>query len=82
MFHAFIIACAASMSFEIDQSRCVMFEDAWGPYKTEENCNIRSNQMVSDAVEGVMNPVLTIILGNPPYIYAEGHCKTPEGEPA
>jgi hypothetical protein len=36
MFHAFIIACAASASFEIDQSRCAMIEDIWGPYKTEK----------------------------------------------
>lgn len=82
MFHAFIIACAASASFEIDQSRCVMIEDMWGPYKTEENCMIRVDQMISDAVEGTVNPALIILFGNPPYIYAEGDCKTSEGEPA
>jgi hypothetical protein len=82
MFHAFVIACAANFNMEIDESRCIMFEDAWGPYKTEENCVIRANQMVKDAGEGNMNLVITSILGYPPFVYAEGHCKPPEGEPA
>jgi hypothetical protein len=83
MFHAFIIVCAASLSMEVDESRWAMFEDAWGPYKTEENCDIRASQMASEAVAGGdITNFLISILGYPPIIYAEGHCKPPEGEPA
>jgi hypothetical protein len=42
---------------------------------------IRVDQMISDAVEGTVNPALTILFGNPPHIHAQGHCKKLEGEP-
>jgi hypothetical protein len=79
MFHAFIVACAVN-SFGIDESRCVSFEDAWGPYQTEENCNIRANQMAKESVEGDMSIIITMMLGYPPAIYSEGYCQVPEGE--
>ena len=82
MFHAFVIACAASLNMEIDESKCVMFEDAWGPYKTEENCEIRASQMVDESINGNMTPIIFMMLNYPQMIYAEGHCKPPEGEQA
>jgi hypothetical protein len=73
MFHAFIVVCAIN-SFGIDESRCVAFDDIWGPYQTEENCNIRANQMAKESIEGDMNIIITMRLGYPFAIYSEGYC--------
>lgn len=82
MFHAFVIVCAASFNMEIDQSRCLSIEDAWGPYRTEENCMIRANQIVEDVGEDEMKLGITAMLGYPPMIYAEGRCTQSEDVPA
>lgn len=81
MFHAFILACSASISSQVDWDTCLVFGDSWGPYRTEENCLIRSRQMVLEAIEGSMNPILMLILNNPPQMYAEGHCVPSADEP-
>lgn len=79
MFKAFVIVCAVNFNMEIDQSRCLMFEDSWGPYNTEESCMIRANQMSEEVGKGDMNAVVTMMLGYPPLIYSEGRCKPLEG---
>jgi hypothetical protein len=74
MFHAFVIVCAVNLTMEIDRSRCLSFEDTWGPFRTEENCMIRANQMSRESSEGDMNTIITRMLNYPPMIYSEGHC--------
>jgi hypothetical protein len=80
MFAAFIIVCAVNFNMEIDQSRCLSFEDVWGPYRSEENCMIRANQMSRESGEGDMNTIITMMLGYPPMFYSEGHCIPVEGQ--
>jgi len=82
MFHAFVIACAASLNMEIDRSSCIMFEDTWGPYKTEDHCMIRANQMYDEARESELNLLIIMSLNYPPFIYSESHCTVSEGETA
>jgi hypothetical protein len=77
MFHAFVIVCAVNFA-GIDESKCIGFDDTWGPYRTEENCNIRANQMVKETIEGSLNSIIIAILGYPPVIHSEGYCKKAE----
>jgi hypothetical protein len=60
---------------EIDDSSCLVLEDAWGPYITQENCDIRTAQMVNDVLYGELNYYVGSVLGYPSFIYAEGICK-------
>jgi hypothetical protein len=80
MFHAFVIACAANLNMEIDRSSCIILEDTWGPYKTEEHCIIRANQMYDEAREANLNLLIMMSLNYPPFIYSESHCRVSEGE--
>lgn len=81
MFYAFIIICAATLNLEVDRSSCILLEDAWGPYVTEENCNIRVDQMLGEISNSdAMNAVITMSLGNPPMLFTDGGCTTPPGE--
>jgi hypothetical protein len=75
MFHAFIVVCAASINFDVDPNRCLRLNDAWGPYKTEENCNIRASQMTDDVLYGQLNQPIFYMMGQPPAIQAEGYCE-------
>lgn len=79
MFEAFVIVCAATISFEIDQNSCFSLSDNWGPYKTEENCGIRVDQMTNDILHGDLNPYIFSIYQNlgidSDLIYAEGYCE-------
>ena len=75
MLHAFIIVCASSISFEVDTASCFIVNDTWGPYKTEENCEIRANQMKDEVLYGEFNEYVFAILGDPELIYAEPHCE-------
>jgi hypothetical protein len=75
MFHAFIIVCAASISYEIDQNSCFRINDTWGPYRTEENCEIRVTQMTGDVLDGSLTAPLFNFMGNPPMMHAEGYCE-------
>ena len=79
MFQAFVIVCAASISFEVYSDRCFQADDTWGPYKTEENCEIRAIQMVKEITEGSLNESAFIALNFPEQIYAEGFCEKLEG---
>ena len=74
MFEAFILVCAVNINQEIDTNMCIDLADYWGPYKTEENCNIRTNQMASEAFSGELNPIVSFMLGNPPFLYVEEYC--------
>jgi hypothetical protein len=74
MFQAFIVVCAINLSQQIDTTRCTRLDDAWGPYKTEEHCKIRTNQMSYEVVKGQLNPLISHMLGNPPVLNVEQHC--------
>ncbi len=45
-----------------------------GPYKTEENCMVRANQMSKESGEGDISVIITMMLGYPPAFYSEGRC--------
>jgi hypothetical protein len=83
MLEAFIIVCAATFSYEIYPSTCFPLYDEWGPYMTEENCDIRTEQMVNDVIRGSLNPLVFEIyleMGvQVELLYAEGHCR-PSGD--
>jgi hypothetical protein len=46
MFSASIIFCATI--FGVVTDRCVVVEDTLGPYFTQQNCEIRTAQMIRD----------------------------------
>jgi hypothetical protein len=80
MFQAFVLICAASVSYEIDYDTCFRMNDLWGPYRTEENCDIRSNQMREDILRGPLREAaFDIFFMNygtyPSMMYAEGNCE-------
>lgn len=75
MFSAFVIACATSINLGIDMDSCLRYNDSWGPYKTEENCIIRSKQMHKEIAEGVLKEYVFIDLGNPSGIIVQGFCE-------
>jgi hypothetical protein len=84
MFEAFVIVCATTLSYGINQNSCFPLNDEWGPYKTEENCSIRANQMSEEILRGELNPYFFELyqsLGVPiDLLYAEGHCEKVEYE--
>jgi hypothetical protein len=80
MFHAFVVVCAMSFNYEVDRSDCFRLDDAWGPYKTQDNCRIRSKQMVDDILYGELNETVFFLMGQPPSIQAEGYCEKVEGD--
>ena len=82
MFHAFIIVCASAANFEVNTDSCFRMNDMWGPYKTEENCGIRSNQMKEEVLYGSLNKTVFFVLNNPPLIYVEPMCEPVVLDPA
>lgn len=82
MFHAFVIVCASTANFEIHTDICIRMNDTLGPYKTEENCNIRSNQIKDEALYGSLNESIFFVFGNPELIYVEPHCEVIKLDPA
>ncbi len=82
MFHAFVIICAATAASEIYTDTCFRANDTWGPYKTEENCNIRARQMVLEVTEGSLTETTFFTLGFPEQIYAEGFCEKLNEDPS
>lgn len=64
MLKAFVLACVLTSTEE----QCVMFEDTWGPYFTEENCRIRVRQM-SQELTVILSTVCTVT-------HIEGSCVT------
>jgi hypothetical protein len=84
MFEAFIIVCAASLSQEIYPSTCTELSDVYGPYLTQEQCLVRTVEMVNDVTSGKLAPIffeLYMRAGVPiGMLYAEGHCEQNLGE--
>jgi hypothetical protein len=68
MFYASIVVCALYSNPTVDTTRCITLNDTWGPYKTEENCVIRTNQMTRDTSTPLMQSVIFPMLGYPPQI--------------
>ena len=75
MFSAFVIVCAATLNSEVDWDTCTRYNDSWGPYKTEENCIIRSRQMHTEITAGSLKDVVFLYFGNPEGIIAQGFCE-------
>jgi hypothetical protein len=82
IFYSFVIICAASISLEIYEDTCFRADDTWGPYKTEENCDIRAKQMVLEVTKGTLNETTFATLGFPDRIYAEAFCEKVNNDPA
>jgi hypothetical protein len=74
MFHAYVIVCAATLSFQIYTDSCFVLDDSWGPYQTTENCDIRRKQLVDDVLNGILRDTVFMMLMYPEQIYAEGIC--------
>ena len=58
MFHAFLLICAVD-SYG-NEGSCVTINDNWGPYRTEEHCEIRSEQILVEIFE---DPFLNFYVG-------------------
>lgn len=67
MFGALIIVCVLENGITTD--KCIELADTWGPYRTEENCQIRLNH-IENEIEN--NPLFNFYifsrLGFPDYI--------------
>lgn len=78
MFKAFVIVCAVFGSPQ-PNDMCFELNDSWGPYVSEEKCQIRTDQMSFDIMEGELNFPTTMLLGFPPMISIDEFCvKTEE----
>lgn len=86
MFEAFVIVCAANFANEVDYTSCFRASDEWGPYVSQENCDIRINQMMNEILRGELNPVLFELFRAQlipiDQLYAEGYCNKLEGKRA
>lgn len=80
MFEAFLIVCASSFGFDVDRSNCITLEDSLGPFRTEENCYIRTEQMSAEVLEGILNEPVFYILNNPDLIFVEQYCEKNEND--
>lgn len=76
MFQAFVLVCAAASNLKVDYSNCMLLEDNWGPYITQENCDIRTAQIMDEVLNSEMNYYITAMLGYPDLLYVEGQCTT------
>ena len=75
MFNAFVIACATTITSEVNWDTCIRFNDSWSPYKTEENCIIRSKQMYTEITEGRLKDIAFLYLKNPEGFIAVSFCE-------
>lgn len=69
MFNALVFVC---MLVPPGREECVVFADDWGPYKTEENCEIRVNQMGRELFQSMGSKFIISAV--------EGACVPEEGE--
>jgi hypothetical protein len=74
MFEAMVMICASTITLDVDFDKCAYIKDNWGPYKTEYNCNIRSEQMEKEIIEGVIGKYFAVQLGYPEMLYSQGNC--------
>lgn len=79
MFEAFLIVCAVSGSPQPNDI-CFRLDDSWGPYITEEKCQIRVDQMSKDVIEGELNFPTVMMLGFPPMVSVDEFCVKTEEE--
>jgi hypothetical protein len=77
MFAAFALVCAVT-NYQIDYNRCVRFDDDWGPYLTQENCQIRADQMAQELTNGELSYIVFMSLRFPEMINGRGFCETTE----
>lgn len=63
MFEALFVVCALESGITTDT--CIELTDTWGPYRTEENCQIRLNQIENNPL---FNFYIFSQLGFPDYI--------------
>jgi hypothetical protein len=79
MFDAIVLVCAINSTYGIQLNSCISLNDQWGPYYTEENCNIRATQMVDDIINSELNPFFFEYYDangvTAESIYAEGFCE-------
>jgi len=78
MFHAFVLICAATFG-EPNADVCIRLDDTWGPYRTEENCLIRSNQIFTSSMNGDLDHIIFDSFLNeyqsiPEDLYIRGFC--------
>ena len=76
MFSALVLICAV-YSGEVSPV-CAEFKDEWGPYKTFDNCSIRTNQMVDVLMSH--EDEMYAILGNPEALEIAEMCVDNAGE--
>jgi hypothetical protein len=70
MFKAIVLVCYIAPQLPIEQ--CTLFVDEWGPYVTQENCDVRVNQMGREIYTMLAPLVITTSM--------EGACIPEEGE--
>jgi hypothetical protein len=80
MFEVIIMICASSFALEVDFDNCIYIKDAWGPYKTEHYCEIRSDQLSEELLVGELNRHFTVMLDYPEMLSAMGHCRKVDGD--
>lgn len=71
MFAASILVCGIWIG--VDDINCIMLADKLGPFRTEENCKIRTAQMEKDIMA---SPYIIGVLGYPNVITVAQQCKT------
>lgn len=79
MFTAFVMFCALQ-SPELSPN-CIVFQDSYGPYRTEKNCEIRAAQMIREMTqdEEIANSLAQHLGGAQIYYFSK--CEKEEGEP-
>ena len=81
MFEVLVVACAGTLAYEIDRNNCILFTDQWGPYKTEENCKIRGDDLIEFFTKTEEASMMVYkFLGFPPTFVAMYTCKKTEEE--
>ncbi|MDA1317399.1 MAG: hypothetical protein O3B87_05265 [bacterium] len=79
MFKAFVVVCVASTN-QIYYNTCIQVNDTWGPYVTEEDCRIRSEEMVYQILYGEINTIIIEMYIKqyglvPPMLYGDPNCE-------
>jgi hypothetical protein len=74
MFYAWVLICAGTLNGDV-LDNCVYVEDTWGPYKTLENCEIRSRQLAEEVLsDPILNFTMRDYLSFPPAVYYKTEC--------
>ena len=74
MFTAYVLICAIENG-TVNENKCIRFNDNWGPYATQEECNVRLEIME----ESVKIPAIAMqtwqSLGHPQKTGSIGLCE-------